>query len=186
METQTVGNKARLHPLEITAPLVIFATLLAFALPNYRVFAPQVSLEQASQRIGQLLVLARKASVDNSRAVLRIDPARRQVELVSGPAQSAAISETYALPGGVFFGYQAPVTPYPGLKLPNGTDLAATDDGITFENNEIVFEEGLLTGFPGLLYLRNEQGQTQALYIRISGDFDVKSWQNSAWGTSRG
>jgi hypothetical protein len=185
METTAVANKARLHPLEIVAPLLIFATLVAFALPNYLTFAPGATLDQASSHVGQLVVAARKASVDKGRAVIRINTAQRQLTLQSGPSGSAVEIEKYTLPGGLSFGYSAPVTPYPGLKLPNGTDLAATDDGVTFDNDEIVFEEGLLTGFPGLIYLHNSQGQTHAIYIRISGDFDVKSWQGAAWGPTR-
>lgn len=185
METQVVANKARLHPLEIAAPLVIFATLVAFALPNYRSFAPGAALEQAASRIGQLIVSARKQSVDKGRAVIRIDTARRDLTLLAGADRSTSKLESFVLPSGISFGYQGSVMPYPGLKLPNGTDLAATDDGITFENDEIVFEAGLLTGFPGLVYIRNEQGQTVAIYVRISGDFDVKSWQGSAWGAFR-
>ncbi|MCW5829701.1 MAG: hypothetical protein KIT79_10360 [Deltaproteobacteria bacterium] len=185
MENPPVIYRARLHPLEIATPLAVLFTFLAFTMPNYLSFAPGAALDQASARIGQLIVAARRASVDSGRARLVFDAGKRQVVLTSGRPGSEKTEGTYSLPGGVRFGYDQNVTPYPGLKLPNGTDLAATENGITFDNDTLVMEDGLLTGFPGLVYLRNDQGQVHAIYVRISGDYDLKAWQSGGWTTIR-
>lgn len=172
----------RLHWLELVAPLVLLVILGLFAMPNYYEYRPQVELQETAHALEKLVLSARHASVESGNAYLAFDPQGRSVAFYEGePGSGAAQRSQLSLPGSLTFGYDEKVQPFPSLLLEDGTNLAVADDGVTFENNTLLFGGGLLEGFPGLIYLRSSQGENLALYVRISGDVQLHEWDGRRW-----
>ncbi|MCB0219502.1 MAG: hypothetical protein KDH09_07410 [Chrysiogenetes bacterium] len=164
------------------APLVLLVILGLFAMPNYYEYRPQVELQETAHALEKLVLSARHASVESGNAYLAFDPAGRSVAFFEGePGGAAAPRSQLSLPGSLTFGYDEKVQPFPSLLLEDGTNLAVADDGVTFENNTLLFGGGLLEGFPGLIYLRSNQGENLALYVRISGDVQLHEWDGQRW-----
>lgn len=175
--------RARLHPLEVVTPLALLCILAVFAMPNYYEYRPRAEMRETVAELERLITTARKASLDEHYAWLRFEPGSRSAALWVGPPQGVG-AEPHAefhLPSSVDFGYDEDVAPFPSLVLEDGTNLAATSDGITFEDDTLLFRDGLLEGFPGLVYLRNGRGDQMALYVRISGEVLIHHWSGGRW-----
>lgn len=183
MENNGKWQGARLHPLEVIAPLVLLAILAVFALPNYVKFRPQADLRETLRRLQELVVTARHASLSATAAGVTFEPSASRARAWTGAEDGTQkpLGAPLELPGSIEFGYEAPIAPFPSLTLEDGTNLAATNDGITFENDTIVFRGGLLEGFPGLVYVRTSAGDHLALYVRISGEVQVHEWDGRRW-----
>lgn len=178
MAGQSTSTGPRLHFLEVLTPVVLAAVLGVFALPNYLGFRPRADLQQSVEAVRTLLEAARAASSERGIARLRFDPAGRLAVLEVGEAHDAAAE--MELPGTVQFGYGKDISPFP-LLLDDGRNLAATEDGISFEDNAVGFRGGILMGYPGLIYMRTERGDAQALFVRITGRIETYQWNGQGW-----
>lgn len=183
MAGEQSASAPKLHPLELLTPFVLLAILGFFALPNYFDYRPRADLRRAAGDLVKLIETARKVSQDKSAAGIRFHPLDRSAALWTkkDANDSEKPEETWSLPNTLNFGYAPGTPPLPGLVLENGTNLAATDDGITFMNDQLVLNGGRPEGYPGIIYLRNNRGDQLAIYIRVSGQVEVHEWHPSLW-----
>ncbi len=181
MAGQGSSTGPRLHFLEVLTPVVLLAVLGIFALPNYLGFRPRADLRQTVAAVHELLEAAREASADRGIARLRFDPAKRLAVLEVGEARDPAAE--LELPRTVQFGYGSGISPFP-LLLDDGRNLAATEDGVSFDDNAVGFRGGILMGYPGLIYLRTDRGDAEALFVRITGGIESYEWNGQGWRRS--
>jgi len=169
--------------LELVITLTVVMVLGAIATPLFASFYGTCCLKAVVWEIAGMVREARQCALSEKYYAISFDPALGSFSLLSGRGSDGEwntaddeVVRTVRLKdkgGGLTFGYGS-YGQIPGY--------AASDDGITFPNNNTLICNPDLTGNAGTVYIRSTHGGAMALTLN-STDFiyTLRRWNGSGW-----
>lgn len=169
--------------LELLVTLAVVMILGAIATPLFASFYGASCLKSVMWEIAGMVREAKQCALGEKYYAISFDPALGNISLLSGRGSDGEwntaddeIVRAVRLKdkgGGLTFGYGS-YGQIPGY--------AASDDGITFPNNNTLICNPDLTGNAGTVYIRSTHGGAMALTMN-STDFGytLRRWDGSGW-----
>lgn len=188
--------------MELLMVFIILGIMTVMAVPSFQNWLPRYRLKSAVSDLRSQMNLSKiRAVKDNCDWVIQFNPpggytlfsdngrtgtgadlvfgtaddvidGARRNNGVNDAAGEAATAETVSLPDGVTFG-DAGRGPIPGGSQAN--------DGVTFGNNRAVFRADGRPQNLGTAYLQNNLGETYALSVILTGNINIRKWDNGDW-----
>lgn len=171
--------------LELLVTLAVMGLLGALTSPLFASYYGNCCLKAVMWEIAEMVREAKQSALGEKYFAIAFDPASGKISLVSGRGfdgewntaddELVRVLRLRDKGGGLEFGYGS-YGPLPGL--------AATNDGITFPNNNTLICNPDLTGNAGTVYIRSRYGGAMAMTMN-SRDFGYKLWRWSGAGWER-
>lgn len=153
--------------LEVFCVLAIIGILSALAAPDLSALTNRLRLETVVRGVAtDLREMKMRTILDRSNYTISFDPANNLYLL---PGRSLK------LPAGIRFGFG------PGVLGPPSNPVQPPDaDGVTFSLNRAAFySQG--SNSLGTIYLLNDENQTMAISLSITGRVKIWRWNGEAW-----
>ena len=153
--------------IELLIVLALVGVLTALAVPNLSGLETHLRLQAACRELaGDLRVARQTALFKQTGLTVEFDSSNRRYRLPWGEK---------ALPGRIRFGYPPEVQGPPSDPQP-----LDDPDGISFHGNRAAFYADGRNSI-GTLYLTNDQGETRALTLALTGRVRLWRWQGGNW-----
>ncbi|MHC1698477.1 MAG: Tfp pilus assembly protein FimT/FimU [Geobacteraceae bacterium] len=169
--------------LELVITLTVVMVLGAIATPLFASFYGTCCLKAVMWELAGMVKEAKQSALSEKYYAISFDPVLGNISLLSGRGADGdwntaddEVVRTLRLRdkgGGLCFGYDS----YGQIS-----GYAASDDGITFPNNNTLICNPDLTGNAGTVYIRSSHGGAMALTMN-SKDFGytLRRWNGSGW-----
>lgn len=172
--------------LELILVIAIISVMSAFAVPAFSSLYGDICLKRAVLDMKTLFKDAKLLSIQGKSCAILFDPAKGRATLYSGrgpddkwdTGDETLVSELdlSEMGGGLSFGY--------GTRGPvrNPRELAKTDDGVAFQYNRFVSDEGVV-GIAGSVYIQSASSGGAAALVFNRADFScsIHRWDGKDW-----
>ncbi len=183
--TEDLSRKSGFTLVEIIIVLTVAGILCAVAIPAISSYYGECCVKSVMFELAAMIKEAKVKALEGEEQAIVFKPDEGKFSLLSdrGPdnrwkSDDDVVVRTVYLAtkgGGLMFGYGT----YGPVKDPD--PLAATDDGVTFDDNTLVCNTRL-TGNAGTVYIKASSGAAMALTMN-STDFGyaLRRWNGKKW-----